>query len=112
MAEKALFLLLLLYTGISLRYLLSFLVRAFKKSRFDEEVTKIFLWFWDGSPEDELYAWYKVRMVLRQREGCDKRMKFVNRKIIRLNKRSMIGNVSVDESGDLVHKQKDLAMES
>lgn len=88
------------------------LFRNFRKIRLEEELKQIFFWFWDGTPEDRLYAWYKVRMVLKQREGEKKKIKFVDRKITGLNKRPMLGTVSVSESGALIEDEINFSIRS
>lgn len=87
---------------VAVRYLRDRFSKAVRESRLEDELNQIFLWFWDGSPEDELYAWYKVRSVLRQREGIDRRVDYVDHKIQEFNKQSMHGRFVVNESGELV----------
>ncbi|MFH5831908.1 hypothetical protein [Halalkalibaculum sp. DA3122] len=70
----------------------------------DTELQQMFYWFWDGTPEDRLYAWYKVRTVLKQRQDREAKNKVaeVERKIMSFDKTSMHGNLSVDEKGQLI----------
>ena len=86
------------------RYVLVTVEKMQVRSHINMELNQMFHWFWDGTPEDRLYAWYKVRVVLQQREGKPDKRKIaqVDQKIIQLDKQGMCSNVSVDCSGKLI----------
>lgn len=83
-------------------YLVPKLIRSVHRATIDTELKKIHKLFWNGTPEDELYAWYKVRMILLQREGEEKKIEFVNHIIAELNKKPMHGSMLIDPNGELV----------
>ena len=83
-------------------YVMPRVVRSVKKAVIDTELSKIHKLFWNGTPEDDLYAWYKVRMILLQREGEKEKIEVVNRIIAEMNKESMYGSLVVDPEGELV----------
>ena len=85
--------------------------RKLNNIRLEKELAQIFFWYWDGTPEDRLYAWYKVRSILKLREGEEKKIEVVDRKIIQLNKNPMLGDVSVTESGELVDGKVNLTID-
>lgn len=83
-------------------YVLPRVIRSVKRAAIDTELSKIHKLFWNGTPEDDLYAWYKVRMILLQREGEKEKIEVVNRIIAEMNKESMYGSLFVDPDGELV----------
>lgn len=84
--------------------------RNIQRLRMEKELAQIFFWYWDGTPEDTLYAWYKVRTILKLRDGEKKKIDVVDRKIFELNKGPMFGDFSVSESGELIEDMPDLAI--
>lgn len=95
-----------------IRYIFTLLSKLYMRSQIILELDQMFKWFWNGTPEDRLYAWYKVRMVLKQREGNTEQKKVarVDKKIIQLNKDSMYSDVFVDRNGKLVSKDLDVTI--
>lgn len=85
--------------------------RNIQKVRLENELSQIFFWFWDGTPEDRLYAWYKVRSILKQREGEKKKIEEVDRKIIELNKKPMLGAISISETGELIERETNIFLD-
>lgn len=111
MDVTAVVLILFLIVIIPAKYFASRFRKVLKQHRYDEELGIIFLWFWDGTPEDELYAWYKVRTVLKRREGERNKVEHVDQKIASLNKKRMLGSHSVNRSGELVDETTNVALE-
>ncbi len=89
------------------RYVLTTLEKVKIRSHINMELDQMFHWFWDGTPEDKLYAWYKVRVVLQQRDGKPDKQKIahVDQKIMQLDKKGMCGELSIDQSGKLVQDE-------
>ena len=83
-------------------YLFAYMAKRIKRNCYEDDVKKLFYLYWNQSPEDELYAWYKVRYILRQREVKDYKIQFVEQKIAHLNKQKLYGNMSVSEEGQLI----------
>lgn len=110
MNEEAVFLIVIIVAAVPMRYVVARITRSVKYSRRDEELRKMFLWFWNGSPEDELYAWYKVRMILKQREDDQKKVEHVDQKILEFNKTLMCGNSYITEEGRLISEDLDLVV--
>lgn len=86
---------------IPLYYLFSRIVRMVRLRSYEDDVRTLFNLYWNGTTEDELYAWYKVRHILSQRGNEKRKIRFVERKIAEINKQSLCGKMSVTESGKL-----------
>ncbi|MDX1636946.1 MAG: hypothetical protein R3281_03180 [Balneolaceae bacterium] len=80
------------------------LAKSYRESLLHLELQQIFRWFWDGTPEDRLYAWYKVRSVLKQRQGgkVQRKIARVDQIIMELDKRALCGSCSVSPEGVLL----------
>lgn len=85
-----------------LSYLFAYIAKKIKRNSYEDEVKKLFYLYWNQSPEDEIYAWYKVRYILQQREAKNYKTDYVERKIAHLNKQKLYGNMSISESGELI----------
>lgn len=100
--QLALFEIAALLIVIPLSYVFAYLVKLFTADRHEEEVVKLFSFYWNGEPEDEIYAWMKVRSILREREDSQKKIHYVNRKIAHMNKQSLYGSWQVSGEGELL----------
>ncbi|MDX1672241.1 MAG: hypothetical protein R3211_07855, partial [Balneolaceae bacterium] len=79
------------------------IIRSRRKPVYDDQLNKMFHLFWNGTKEDEIYAWYKVRSILGSRgEGESKKIEYVNRKISELNKQGLYARTTVTDDGRLV----------
>lgn len=87
---------------IPLSYVLSWFVKRFTANTYEDELIKLFGFYWNGEPEDEIYAWMKVRTVLQNRENGKKKVRYVNQKINRLNKQPLYGSWEVNSNGELL----------
>lgn len=87
---------------IPLSYVLAYLVKRFTADTYEDEVLKLFGFYWNGEPEDEVYAWMKVRSILREREGSQKKVHYVNQKINQMNKQALYGSWQVNGEGELL----------
>lgn len=91
-----------LLIAIPLSYVLAYLVKRFSANSYEAEVLKLFSFYWNGEPEDEIYAWMKVRSILKDREDSRKKIHYVNRKIESLNKQPLYGTWKVNGKGELL----------
>ncbi|MGD8428035.1 MAG: hypothetical protein PVH63_10395 [Balneolaceae bacterium] len=94
-----------LLISIPLSYLLTRIVKRVQRYSYEDDVRTLFFIYWDGSEEDELYAWYKVRHVLLKREKEERKLRFVEQKIAQVNKQRLYGEMSIDESGELIDEK-------
>lgn len=72
----------------------------------DRELERLFGLYWDGTPEDKLYAWYKVRYILRNREYDCQKLEAVNRRIDNLDRRELCGSMQVNAEGELIDERE------
>jgi hypothetical protein len=98
----AIFELVALLIVIPLSYVLGFFVKRFTANTYEDEILKLFSFYWNGEPEDEIYAWMKVRYVLEKREEAKKKIQYVNQKINNLNKQPLYGSLKVNSKGELL----------
>jgi len=87
---------------IPLSYALTRIIKLVRRKKVEDDVLTLFFIYWNGTEEDELYAWYKVRYILLKREKEDRKLQFVERKIAGFNKDRLYSNISVGKSGELV----------
>lgn len=87
-------------------YLILKLVKHFKKAPGEDELNKLFSLYWNGTPEDRIYAWYKVRYILTQREKSQQMIDLVNRKIDGINKQALYGAMQINASGELIDERQ------
>jgi hypothetical protein len=87
---------------IPLGYFISRIVKLIRRNIHEDDIRMLFNLYWNGKAEDELYAWYKVRHILLQRGDKKQKLRFVERKIDEINKKSLCGKMSVTESGKLL----------
>lgn len=92
---------------VPLSYALSRVVKLIQRNSYEDDVRTLFYLYWNGKAEDELYAWYKVRQILTERNGQNTKLQFVDRKISEINKQELYGNMSVTESGHLLDEASD-----
>lgn len=103
MLSNSLFELLAILMIFPLGYYLLKIIRSRRKPVYDDQLNKMFHLFWNGTKEDEIYAWYKVRSILGSRgEGESKKIEYVNRKISELNKQGLYARTTVTDDGRLV----------
>lgn len=100
-------------TLMIVRYLCTRFYGFYLKSQVETELDQMFRWFWDGTPEDKIYAWFKVRSVLKQRHEKREQGKIarVDLKIMQLDNRLLYSDLQVDPSGNLVTKRTEFAEE-
>lgn len=104
--EVAIFEFVALLIVIPLSYVLAYFVKRFTSNTYEDEVLKLFSFYWNGEPEDEIYAWMKVRYILESREDAQNKIRYVNRKIEHLNKQPLYGSWEVNSSGELLSDER------
>ena len=102
----------LFYVGMILVILpLTFIVIQaiidYRMPGWKEEIHQRFLKQWNGTPEDELNAWYKVRYNLLHQNASKEKISYVNRKISNLDKSKYISTTYVTNEGTWV-EQRDI----
>lgn len=100
--QYAIFEIVALLIVIPLSYVFAYLIKRFGVNTYEDELLKLFSFYWNGEPEDEIYAWMKVRSVLQNREDAKKKVQYVNQKIERINKQPLYGSWEVNSRGELI----------
>jgi len=95
-----------LLVSIPISYILVRVIRKVRQNSYEDEVRTLFFIYWNGTEEDEIYAWYKVRHILLKREKEDRKLQFVERRISEINKQRLYGEMSVTENGELIDERK------
>lgn len=67
-----------------------------------EELNRLFRHYWSGKPEDELYAWYRVRMYLRRYDATSEKMTWVEQKIESLDTEHIKSRIYIGARGEMV----------
>ena len=99
MIELAVFELLLLLFALPLSYILAKFFKKHNTSVYKTEIDQMFHKFWNGKPEYELYAWQMVRRHYLGQDTPKKYMKYINNKILSLNRRDILSQFYIDEKG-------------
>lgn len=84
-------------------------VRWFKsrkdKLSVEQELKLMFNSEWNGSDEDEIYAWYRVRFQLNQLESThksyEKKLELVDQYVRRISSHSMRSRTVIGENGQM-----------
>lgn len=100
--QYAIFEIVALLIVIPLSYVFAYLIKRFGVKSYEDELLKLFSFYWNGEAEDEIYAWMKVRSVLQNREDAKKKIQYVNQKIERINKQPLYGSMEVNTRGELI----------
>ena len=90
-----------LLAGISLTVLAVGWIRSrFYYPPYKQEVDKIFQHYWNRKPEDELYAWYKVRRYLNSKNADANRLEYVKECIKKCDRDKICGKTVVTIDGE------------
>ena len=101
-----------LVLAVPLSYALAWLVKqwAERVNQYQENLDRLYFNYWNGSPEDELNAWYKVRQTIKRHNPREKELKYIDKKIDRLNRNDFVSNSFITRDGDLtleeIHKRE------
>lgn len=100
----------LFYVGMALVILpLTFIIVQaiidYRMPGWKEELHHQFLEQWNGTPEDEINAWIKIRYRLLHQDASEEKLNFVNRKIANLDKSKFISSTYVTSDGTWVEER-------
>lgn len=86
--------------ALPLSYAMARLARKYSKHTYKDELDNLFMAFWSGKEEDELYAWLRVKQIFQHKKAPD-RMKYIQKKISELNKKELYSSTFVDGKGEI-----------
>ncbi|PWN07519.1 hypothetical protein [Rhodohalobacter mucosus] len=99
MIQLAIIEIILLMMALPLSYAMAYWMRELSKPDFRDDIQSEFLREWNGEPDDEYYAWLRLRNMYRQRDSLPKHIHYIQDQISKANKRSMLSGYSVSEKG-------------
>lgn len=76
-------------------------IKLRKRESFKDELDYHFKQVWSGREEEELYAWYHVKLHLLKYGASEREYHYIERKIDELDKKSMLSKYEVDETGSI-----------
>lgn len=91
---------------LPISYFIIRMANTYKKEPAEEELRKLFTLYWDGTPEDKIYAWYKVRYILAQRDKNPKKISLVNKKINETDRDELCGAMKLNSRGELIDERE------
>ncbi|MFU8858912.1 MAG: hypothetical protein ACNA8K_00675 [Cyclonatronaceae bacterium] len=92
----------LLFVALGLSKLLVVTIQRYKHRSEVDELVAQFNICWNGRQEDELYAWYRVRMHLMNANASQSKKNYVDQRISQLNKSQIISKTFVTPNGELL----------
>ena len=99
MIQLAIIEIILLMMALPLSYAMAYWMRELSKPDFRDDIQSEFLREWNGEPDDEYYAWLRLRNRYRQRDSLPKHLHYIHNQIGKANKRAMLSGFSVNEEG-------------
>lgn len=87
--------------SISVVFIAYKMVKLQKRESFKDELDYQFRQVWSGREEEELYAWYHVKLHLLKYGASERKYRYVERKIEELDKKPILSKYDVDESGNI-----------
>ncbi|MFO7845042.1 MAG: hypothetical protein R6V27_00665 [Balneolaceae bacterium] len=99
MLNYAIFELVAVIFAVPLSYLMARLVKYYSRPGYREEVDSDFHKEWNGRPEDEYYAWIRLRHKYLRQDVPDKYLSHIHMRISSVNKRDHLSNTAVGENG-------------
>lgn len=97
--------------ALPLSYAMAKLAKIYSNPTYKDELNNLFMAYWNGEEEDELYAWLKVRQTVNPKQSSRKD-KYIQRKIRDLNKKGLYSQVSIRKDGEITGLEKELKNEN
>lgn len=87
--------------ALPLSYAMAYWMRELSKPDFRDDIQSEFLREWNGDPDDEYYAWMRLRNLYRKRDSLPKHIHYIQDQISKANKRALLSGFSVNETGNV-----------
>ena len=101
MLNYAIFELAAVILAVPMSYLMARIVMHYSKPDYRNEIDTEFQKEWNGRPDDEFYAWIRLRMKYLQEDCPPKYLKHIKERISSVNKRDHLSNISVNSEGSI-----------
>jgi hypothetical protein len=102
MITFAIFELFAIILAIPMSYLLACIVKQISKPGYRNDIDSDFLREWSGEPEDEYYAWLRLRRRYRNQDSPPKHFHHIQNRIKMLKKRDLLSEYGVTERGKII----------
>ena len=90
-----------LLLALPLSYFFAYLVNKERPRTYKDELEQMFLVHWNGLPEDEYYAWLRVRMFFANTTSNAKKLKYIDNKIKDVSHYKLYSDVYISEEGEV-----------
>jgi hypothetical protein len=88
--------------AMPLRYLMAKYIKKLSAGDYRYEIDSDYLREWKGEPDDEYYAWLRLRYRYISQDSPGIYLKHIDRRIDELSKRDMLSGFSINTGGDVV----------
>lgn len=102
MITLAIFELFAIILAIPMSYLLAYIVKQISEPDYKNDIDSDFLREWSGEPEDEYYAWLRLRWRYRNQDSPPKHLQYIHNRIKMLKKRDLLSVYGVTEKGKII----------
>lgn len=99
MIEYAIFELAAVILAVPFSYFMARVVKYYSRPGYREEIDSDFHREWNGRPEDEYYAWLRLRRSYLQHDVPPKHLEHIKMRIESVNKRGHLSNLCVNQNG-------------
>jgi len=99
MADNAIFELVAVILAVPLSYLMARIVMYYSRPGYRNDIDTEFQREWNGRPEDEFYAWVRLRRRYIQEDCPPKFLKHIKIRMNAVNKRDNLSNIAVNDKG-------------
>jgi hypothetical protein len=106
MTELAIFEIFIVLLAIPFSYFLAMVVKKSSASGYKNDIDSDFLREWNGKPEDEYYAWLRLRKRYRNQDSPPNHFRHIEEKINQVNKMAHLSTMGVTEKGELISYRK------
>ena len=93
-----------LLLALPLSYFFAWLVRRDRPRTYKDELQRMFHVQWNGEPEDEYYAWLRVRMFFEETPSNEKKLKYIDKQIQGMSRYRLYSDTFINREGDVLHK--------
>ena len=91
--------------ALPLSYAMAWVARKYSRDTYKDELERLFSAIWNGSEEDELNTWLKVKLIYKDKKA-PKKISYIHKKIEELNKQKLYSKSTVDEKGQIEEQGK------
>jgi hypothetical protein len=95
-----------LLLALPLSYLFAWIVRRDRPRTYKDELQRMFHVQWNGEPEDEYYAWLRVRMFFPDNPKNEKKLRYIDKQIRGLSRYRLYSETMISREGELLQSEE------